>query len=139
MKKLVATVSVLIALTCAYGLASTDEAQTELNHMDAMEARAGEIINESAQAQSADPQSENPAQGTQLGAHSEVNPMDLNQERQPEQQAGRADAPNTASPSLREDRWSTASQCTDMNGLSYRRGTRGFERCVEAKRQESGS
>jgi hypothetical protein len=35
------------------------------------------------------------------------------------------------------DRWAGASMCTDANGLSFRRGTRGFERCVESKRGES--
>ena len=109
MKKIIMASAITLGVSCAFMLAQADDTQT------------------------ANPPSDNSSMS------------------QPGQQAGSAAAPDTSQDNAvsndtsskttttetkmsKKDQWANASECTDSTGMTYKKGTKSFSRCVTAKR-----
>ena len=115
MKKIIMASAITLGVSCAFLLAQADDTQT------------------------ANPPSDSSSQNSGMS--------------QPGQQAGSAAAPDTSQDNSnamssdsskttttettkmsKKDQWANASECTDSTGMTYKKGTKSFRRCVDAKR-----
>ncbi|MBC7691453.1 MAG: hypothetical protein H7222_06765 [Methylotenera sp.] len=106
MKNVLITASAGLGLSCAFMLANAQDSAGESSLGADARQQAG-------QAQHTSPSA---------AGMSTVNPGD------------RTAAVGDPNKTLGQDRWASATLCTDSSGISHRRGTRGFERCVSDKR-----
>ena len=106
MKKIITAVSIAMGVSCAFLLAQADDIQ------------------------SANPPSDSSSMSGQQAGSAD------NAAQAPDNMSSESKTTTTETKMSKKDHWASATECTDSTGMTYKKGTKSFTRCINVKRSQ---